>query len=331
MCWFPLFKSSKRRKKAPSKRESVSEKSAYDDQDDRRRGRRQSHQAQSAHYNTFGAADPLRSHKPHLRVDVPDRVNRHVRVHLPSSSTEMLLNPRPERSRQHRQRHHRSTTTLRGRGAKRDPPVKTKRKPPGQTKKMPSSKSAQKQEWQRIPSPSSASTSTSSRKHRRHHTTTQPQQRQQQQPQPQDYTHYTQPYYETAQYRHYYDQYRQYYQQQQHYYTQYQQTQTPAYTRSHSRTRSNSRPNTSARRAQPTPDTRFAVRAATNTALERIRRDAFTRSPPQAQQPALRRTRATVDTAQTPFHWDCVADASSSARASASVGASGQQRRLRRL
>ncbi|OCK81555.1 hypothetical protein K432DRAFT_415949 [Lepidopterella palustris CBS 459.81] len=207
------------------------------------------------------------SQRPSLQVDVPNRWYRTVEAasSLDNSSTEMLLNPRPERSRHHRQRHptRNSTSTLRGRGAKRDPPSRSK-------SKKHSDKETKGHKYAQLSSPPK----TPPRRERAQH----------QQPSP----------------RHHQSR------------------------QSHSRT-----PNTTARRI---PDRRFAVLAATNQALEDIRREAFTYpSPPPRRGRVQQYQGIPVETSTIPFHWDCISNSYQPTVSQASQGSSsGHRRRSRR-
>ncbi|KAF2643380.1 hypothetical protein P280DRAFT_251496 [Massarina eburnea CBS 473.64] len=68
-------------------------------------------------------------------------------------------------------------------------------------------------------------------------------------------------------------------------------------------------PNTSARRD---PDRRFAVLAATNTALEDLRREAFAQSSPPPRRERLRRYQGvTIPASSVPYSWDCVSSQTS--------------------
>ncbi|KAF1966934.1 hypothetical protein BU23DRAFT_559780 [Bimuria novae-zelandiae CBS 107.79] len=63
-------------------------------------------------------------------------------------------------------------------------------------------------------------------------------------------------------------------------------------------------PNTGARRV---PDRRFAVLAATNTALEQFRREAFAQPSPPPRRERLRRYQGmAIPASSIPFEWDCV-------------------------
>lgn len=66
--------------------------------------------------------------------------------------------------------------------------------------------------------------------------------------------------------------------------------------------------NTSARRE---PDRRFAVLAATNTALEDLRREAFLPSPPPRRERLRRYQGVTIPAASIPYTWDCVSSQTS--------------------
>lgn len=74
--------------------------------------------------------------------------------------------------------------------------------------------------------------------------------------------------------------------------------------RHHFHRHSSARPNTSARRD---PDRRFAVLAATNTALEHLRREAFAQPSPPPRRERLRRYQGvTIPASRIPFEWDCI-------------------------
>ncbi|KAF2192388.1 hypothetical protein K469DRAFT_554788 [Zopfia rhizophila CBS 207.26] len=223
-------------------------------------------------------------YRPALDVQVPNMWYRSVEPESTNSSQEMLLNPRPHRSPHHRQRHPKRTsqTTLRGRGAKRDPPRHSK------------SKKSLRQESPRLgwsffapPPPKTPSRrerhyqtfDSSPRSHRlpRHHHST--------------YQYQEIPESSQSQHRH---------RSRQH------QRLPPSTRQARSRT-----PNTAARR---TPDRRFAVLAATNQALEELRREAFAHpSPPPRRERVQRYQGVAIPTSSIPFNWDCVSSSQTSA------------------
>lgn len=222
-------------------------------------------------------------YRPSLNVQVPDMWHRSVEPGSTNSSQEALLNPRPQRSTHQRQRHPKRTsqTTLRGRGAKRDPPRHSKSKKNlrpepsrGWSLFAPSPPKTPKREHRNYQTLDS-----SPRSHRssRHHRSPQT---------PSD-------------------------------------TPTPRSqnrrrsSRQHERDASPSRqarsrtPNTTARRV---PDRRFAVLAATNQALENVRREAFAQPSPPPRRDRLRRYEGVAIPAnQIPFSWDCVSSSQTSA------------------
>lgn len=241
-------------------------------------------------------------YRPALNVQVPTMWQRSVypgTAYYPGSthsSQETLLNPRPHRSTRQRQRHPKQTSqgTLRGRGAKRDPPKNSKSKKNlraepsrGWSFFAPSPpKTSLRRNYQNLDS--------SPRSHRsgRQHRSVQ--------------QYDTVPALSRSQSRH-------------HRPRQHEQ-QAPAMRSARSRT-----PNTAARRV---PDRRFAVLAATNQALETVRRDAFAQPSPPPRRERLRRYEGvTIPTSQLPFNWDCV----SSSQASGGHGeSSSRHRRSRR-
>ncbi|KAF9698699.1 hypothetical protein EKO04_003108 [Ascochyta lentis] len=244
--------------------------------------------------------DPLQ-HRPALNVQVPNMWQRSVHpegVQYPTSthsSQETLLNPRPHRSTHQRQRHpkHTSQSTLRGRGAKRDPPKNSKSKK--------NIRSEPSKGWSFFaPSPPKTPSrrnyhtlDASPRSHRSN--------RQHRSPQQHDTASASSP----SQSRH------------RHSRPHEQQASTARTTRSRT-------PNTAARRV---PDRRFAVLAATNQALETVRRDAFAQSSPPPRRERLRRYEGvTIPTSQIPFNWDCV----SSSQASGGHGESSSRHRRSR-
>lgn len=93
--------------------------------------------------------------------------------------------------------------------------------------------------------------------------------------------------------------------------------------RQHSHAASFVRPNTSARRD---PDRRFAVLAATNTALEQFRREAFAQPSPPPRGERLRRYQGvTIPASSIPFEWSCI-----SSQSSVRYGESSSRHRSRR-
>jgi len=238
-------------------------------------------------------------YRPDLNVEVPDMWHRTVDTGSNNSSQEALLNPRPHRSQHQRQRHPKRTsqTTLRGRGAKRDPPRKSKSKK--------SLRPEPSRGWSLFaPSPPK----TPRREHRSYQTLdssprSQRSSRQHRSPQ-------TASELPRSQNRH-------------------------RSSRQHEREASSSRqgrsrtPNTAARRV---PDRRFAVLAATNQALETVRREAFAQPSPPPRRERLRRYEGvTIPSSQIPFSWDCVSSSQTSAGYGTTAGEpSSRQRRSRR-
>jgi hypothetical protein len=234
--------------------------------------------------------------RPTLNVQVPNMWQRSVYPGSVHSSQETLLNPRPHRSTHQRQRHpkHTSQSTLRGRGAKRDPPRNSKSKKSlrpepsrGWSLFTPSPpKTSSKRNYQTLDA--SPRSHRSSRQHRP--------------TQQHDIASIASP------------------SQPRHRRSRQHEQQAPIARTTRSRT-----PNTAARRV---PDRRFAVLAATNQALETVRRDAFAQPSPPPRRDRLRRYEGiTIPTSQMPFNWDCV----SSSQASGGYGeSSSRHRRSRR-
>lgn len=240
--------------------------------------------------------------RPDLNLQVPNMWYRSVDPASTHSSQEMLLNPRPHRSTHDRQRHPKrsSQSTLRGRGAKRDPPRHSKSKK--NLRQEPSravgwsffSPPPAKTQSRRDRNHSSTEAYSPSHRSSRHHATTGYQQIPESQPQSQLHS---QPRHRSRQ----------------------QQRQAPSSRSARLRT-----PNTAAQR---TPDRRFAVLAATNDALEDLRREAFAQPSPPPRRERLRRYEGvTIPTSSIPFNWDCV----SSSQTSAGYGESSSHRRSRR-
>jgi hypothetical protein len=287
----------KRRSKDSSKRRQSTDAEVL------RSPRRTRHSVESR--SQYHYADPHQGYdqyRPALNVQVPTMWQRSVypgsayQTRSTHSSQETLLNPRPHRSTHQRQRHpkHTSQGTLRGRGAKRDPPKNSKSKkslraepsrgwsffapsPPKTPSRriyqtLDASPRSHRSSRQHRSSQQHDATSTSSPSRSRHHRSRQHEQ------------------------------------------------QAPTVRSARSRT-----PNTAARRV---PDRRFAVLAATNQALETVRRDAFAQPSPPPRRERLRRYGdLSIPTSQVPFNWDCV----SSSQASGGQGdSSTRHRRSRR-
>ncbi|KAF1914066.1 hypothetical protein BDU57DRAFT_503181 [Ampelomyces quisqualis] len=239
------------------------------------------------------------SYRPSLNVQAPEAWHRTVSPGSTNSSQEALLNPRPHRSTHQRQRHPKRTsqTTLRGRGAKRDPPQKSKSKKTirpepsrGWSLFAPSPPKTPKREHRNYQTlDSSPRSHRSSRQHRSSQSTAEP-------PRSQPRRR------ASCQY----------------------QREAPSSRQTRSRT-----PNTTARRV---PDRRFAVLAATNQALENVRREAFAQSSPPPRRDRLRRYEGmTIPANQIPFSWDCVSNSQTSTGHGTTAGESSiRQRRSRR-
>jgi hypothetical protein len=239
------------------------------------------------------------SYRPPLNLEVPEMWQRPVEAGSTNSSQETLLNPRPHRSTHQRQRHPRRTsqTTLRGRGAKRDPPRHSKSKKNlrpepsrGWSLFAPSPPKTPKREHRSYQTLDSSPRS--HRSSRQHHS-------------PQSVT-------ESPRSQHRRRSSRQ------------QEREAPAPRQARSRT-----PNTTARRV---PDRRFAVLAATNQALENVRREAFAQPSPPPRRERLRRYEGvTIPSSQIPFSWDCVSSSQTSAGYGTTAGeSSSRPRRSRR-
>ncbi|KAF2735584.1 hypothetical protein EJ04DRAFT_193245 [Polyplosphaeria fusca] len=257
-----------------------------------RREREEPRSRQTYQYQYADAYKSREQYRPSLNVQVPNMWHRTVDPEDASSSQEMLLNPRPHRSPHQRQRHPKRTsqTTLRGRGAKRDPPK-------GSKSKGKSRQTSSRQSWSFFaPSPpktpSRRSTrhyeplDSSPRSHRsprhHHHTSS-----------PSTYTPLDPPESSSSS------------SSRPHHRSRHPHRQPPS---RHARSRT---PNTAARR---TPDRRFAVLAATNQALEDLRREAFSQpSPPPRRERVQRYQGVQVPTHQIPFNWDCVSSGQGSA------------------
>jgi hypothetical protein len=239
------------------------------------------------------------SYRPDLNVQVPEIHYRTVEPISASSSQEALLNPRPQRSQHQRQRHPKRTsqTTLRGRGAKRDPPKHSKSKKNlrpepsrGWSFFAPSPPKTPKREHRNYQNlDSSPRSHRSSRSHRSPQASAEsPRSGNRQRSSRQ---HEREP-------------------------------SSPRQARSRT-------PNTAARRV---PDRRFAVLAATNQALENVRREAFAQPSPPPRRDRLRRYEGVnIPANQIPFSWDCVSSSQTSAGQGTTAGeSSSRQRRSRR-
>ncbi|KAF2818755.1 hypothetical protein CC86DRAFT_255780, partial [Ophiobolus disseminans] len=240
------------------------------------------------------------TYRPALNVQVPEMWHRTVDPGSTNSSQEALLNPRPQRSQHQRQRHPKRTsqTTLHGRGAKRDPPRHSKSKK--NLRPEPS------RGWSLFaPSPPKTprrehrnyqTLDTSPRSHRSSRQHRSPQAAPESSPRSQT----------------------------RHRSSRQHEREAPSSRQGRSRT-----PNTAARRV---PDRRFAVLAATNQALETVRREAFAQPSPPPRRERLRRYEGvTIPSSQIPFSWDCVSSTQTSAGRGSTAGEpSSRQRRTRR-
>ncbi|CAO2657169.1 Nn.00g032950.m01.CDS01 [Neocucurbitaria sp. VM-36] len=234
-------------------------------------------------------------YRPALNVQVPDMYHRPVNPGSTNSSQEALLNPRPHRSQHTRQRHPKRTsqTTLRGRGAKRDPPRHSKSKKNvrpepsrGWSLFAPSPPKTPKRDHRNYQTLDSSPRSHRSSRHQRS-----PQATVTSESAPSQARHHRSRQHERS---------------------------APSTRQARSRT-----PNTAARRV---PDRRFAVLAATNQALEDVRREAFAQPSPPPRRERLRRYEGVaIPTSAIPFNWDCV----SSSQTSAGYGNAGSSRERR--
>ncbi|KAH9868803.1 hypothetical protein J1614_007877, partial [Plenodomus biglobosus] len=266
------------------------------------RRERDDHHTRDRHYHK----DTLQSrgeYRSALIVEVPEVYHREAQLQSASSSQEALLNPRPHRSQHTRQRHPKrsSQVTLRGRGAKRDPPQQSR------TKK--SLRPEPSQGWSLF-APSPPKTPQRGRNHRDYQTL---------QAWPSSHRcsrehRSTTPYHASPESSR---------SQTRHHRSRGHERQTSTLRPARSRT-----PNIAARRV---PDRRFAVLAATNEALENVRREAFAQSSPPPRRERLRRfEEVTVPTSQIPFNWDCVSSSQTSARQGHGDSSGSRRRRARR-
>ncbi|KAL6162976.1 hypothetical protein ACJQWK_10573 [Exserohilum turcicum] len=192
------------------------------------------------------------NYRPALNLQVPQTYQRTLGPDSVNSSQETLLNPRPHRSQHHRRRHttQSSQGTLRGRGAKRDPPRNSKSKKsirpePSHawsffTPSPPRTPKREQRSYQTLDS-----TPRSHRSSRHHNSST---------------TSQASPESSRSQTRHH---------------------RSRRHDHSSSSSSRQARPRTPNTTAHRLPDRRFAVLAATNQALEEVRQEAFAQpSPP---------------------------------------------------
>ncbi|KAF2271238.1 uncharacterized protein EI97DRAFT_303433 [Westerdykella ornata] len=223
--------------------------------------------------------------RPALNVQVPNMWHRTVHPGSSHSSQETLLNPRPHRSPHERQRHpkHTSQGTLRGRGAKRDPPRHSNSK-----RDMRQDTSAQA--WSLFASPPPKAGSRGARHYQTVDSAPPRHRASRAYPPPTNHTDAPQP--SQSHNRHHR--------------TSGQHERQPSSRRS-ARSRT---PNMAAHR---TPDRRFAVLAATNQALEDLRREAFAHpSPPPRRERVQQYHGFAIPTSTIPFNWDCVSSSQTS-------------------
>ena len=249
----------------------------------RREREREEHRPRSQHpYED--AYQSRERYRPAQHVQVPQAYHRSVEPASVNSSQETLLNPRPHRSQHHRRRHPKQTSqgTLRGRGAKRDPPRHSKSKK--------SIRPEPSRGWSlfapsppKTPKRESRTYNTLDSSLRSHRSSRQPHSATPSQASPESTRSYTR-----------------------HHRSRQHQPSAPSTRQARSRT-----PNTAARRV---PDRRFAVLAATNQALEEVRQEAFAAPSPPPRRERLRRYEGVaIPTSQIPFNWDCVSSSQTSA------------------
>ncbi|KAF1941238.1 hypothetical protein EJ02DRAFT_503611 [Clathrospora elynae] len=266
----------------------------------RRDKEREEHRPRSQQHHE----DAHRSHdqyRPLLHVQVPEIYNRSVNPGSVNSSQEALLNPRPHRSQHTRRRHPKQTSqsTLRGRGAKRDPPRHTKSKKNirpepsrGWSLFAPSPPKTPKREHRNYQTLDSSPRSHRSSRH--HRSTTNSQATPESSHRHHRSTTASQASPESSR------------SQTRHHRSRQQEPSAPSTRQARSQT-----PNTAARRL---PDRRFAVLAATNQALEEVRQEAFAQPSPPPRRERLRRYEGvSIPTSQIPFNWDCVSSSQTSA------------------
>jgi hypothetical protein len=291
--------SEKRNSKESSRRRKSGDSTPRSPRSPRREREREEHRPRSQHQYEDVHRTRER-HRPAYDVEEPQVYRRAAKPSSVNSSQEALLNPRPHRS-QHRRRQHpkqTSQSTLRGRGAKRDPVRHSKSKK--NIRPEPS------RGWSLFaPSPPK----TPKREHRSYQTLDSS---------PRSHPSYRQHRSLTASQTS----------------PESSRSQRPHRSRQHEPSASSPRqtrsrtPNTAARRV---PDRRFAVLAATNQALEEVRQEAFAQPSPPPRRERLRRYEGvTIPTSQIPFNWDCVSSSQTSAGQDQRSGESSGRRRSRR-
>ncbi|KAI4912226.1 uncharacterized protein J4E92_010077 [Alternaria infectoria] len=249
--------SEKRSSKDSSRRRRSGDSTPRSPRSPRHEREREEHRPRSQHQyeDAYRTRERRRST---LDVEVPQVYRRAAEPSSVNSSQEALLNPRPHRS-QHRRRQHpkqTSQSTLRGRGAKRDPVRHSKSKKNvrpepsrGWSLFAPSPPKTPKREHRSYQTLDSSPRSNRSSRQHRSSTASQ-----------------TSPESSRSQNRH-------------HRSRQHEQSaSSPRQARSRT-------PNTTARRV---PDRRFAVLAATNQALEEVRQEAFAQPSPPPRRERLR-------------------------------------------
>lgn len=234
------------------------------------RREREEHRRRSHHHHDYGAPTS-RNKRPALNQLLLDIDSRSARQPEWTCASQETLLHHPKRT---------SQMTLRGRGAKRDPPPRqlsqSKTKFPPEPSRgwtlfapyPPRGKCYQRshQDHRRL-----EAATPSHRSSRKHHSATT--------------TSQTSPNHAQSQTAH-----------------QNSHQQEQQFPRSHL-----ARSRTSNTAAQRMPDRRFAVLAATNQALENVRREAFAQSSPPPRRERLRRYEGVaLPTSQMPFDWDCV-------------------------
>jgi hypothetical protein len=292
--------SEKRRSKDSSTKRRSGDSTLPAPRSPRREKQRDSYTPRSQHH--YEDAYRKREHyRSALDLEVPQTYRRSLEPETVNSSQETLLNPRPHRSQHHRRRHptQSSQGTLRGRGAKRDPPKHSKSKKnirpePSRgwsffTPSPPRTPKREHRSYQTLDySPRSHRSS------RQYHSST---------------TSQTSPESSRSQNRH----------------------RSRRHEQSTTSTRQ-ARPRTPNTTAHRVPDRRFAVLAATNQALEEVRQEAFAQPSPPPRRTRLHRYEGVaIPTSQIPFNWDCMSTSqTSSGRSRGNGESSTRPRRSRR-